>query len=683
WEKYAVRRQQKEDSSPMSVLRARFFDVSAISGESLRFCSSATTCCTPQLEDQLSKEIKAAFSESLRKDFGKAKTKMASRTAKFDEFFQGLISKSQTDFNDMFKKTYGIQYEQNTDLFSRMFDSLTNYYTQGGLNLAEKMNDFFVELYQKMFLVLNSQYSITEKYLNCVGGTMKDVQPFKEVPDKLIQQITRSFVATRVFVQALGVGRDVLAMLNERLEPSSACVQAVSKMHVCPQCSGFPDVKPCPIYCEAMVGECLADVVKINSLWSKFIDTMINLASRMEKQFNIEEVVEPIDLKISEAIMNFQESHEESIKMIYKQCGNPQFRSSSAGSMTSQSRSASLSGGLSRSERIRRSPSGSTWPSNRPRSSYSSHQEYVSRGGAGHTSTGGGGGGSSSGRSLGGSKKRKDNNGLEKHIEAIKKQLQNIRPFFSQLPQRLCAAANKDYSPTAPESADLTVMALRLDPLLLSDAECWNGSEKTRNLNSTSSDSSVGGRLRPSRPSKAQRGLVARQQDLLRIIIKKLQLAYDGKSIEWGGVEEDSGSQATLRSDDGSGDVEGSGAGYSYGGSGDERHPDDPDLEGGDDAEDIVRPSHPPPASQTTTEVTSTSEDLYFASSTVVSVAGAGRGHGSTPKPGTRRRKKKKNGSQKVVAEGSAAAATWHQQALAVASLCVALTLTHTLVAAR
>lgn len=54
----------------------------------------------------------------------------------------------------------------------------------------------------------------------------------------------------------------------------------------------------------------------MNSLWSKFIDMMINLAGRMEKQFNIEEVVEPIDLKISEAIMNFQESHEDAIKMV-------------------------------------------------------------------------------------------------------------------------------------------------------------------------------------------------------------------------------------------------------------------------------------------------------------------------------------------------------------------------------
>ena len=93
-------------------------------------------------------------------------------------------------------------------------------------------------------------------------------------------------------------------------------MQAMSKMHVCPQCNGFPDVKPCPAYCEAIVGDCLKDVGKINVLWTKFIDTMLNLASRMEKQFNIEEVVEPIDLKISEAIMNFQESHEDSMEKV-------------------------------------------------------------------------------------------------------------------------------------------------------------------------------------------------------------------------------------------------------------------------------------------------------------------------------------------------------------------------------
>lgn len=53
----------------------------------------------------------------------------------------------------MFRKTYGIQYEQNTDLFKGMFHQLETFYTQGGIDLGVKMDDFFVELYQRMFQV--------------------------------------------------------------------------------------------------------------------------------------------------------------------------------------------------------------------------------------------------------------------------------------------------------------------------------------------------------------------------------------------------------------------------------------------------------------------------------------------------------------------------------------------------
>lgn len=35
---------------------------------------------------------------------------------------------------------------------------------------------------------------------------------------------------------------------------------------------------------------------------------MMMLASRLETSFNIESVVDPIDIKISDAIMNFQEN---------------------------------------------------------------------------------------------------------------------------------------------------------------------------------------------------------------------------------------------------------------------------------------------------------------------------------------------------------------------------------------
>lgn len=39
-----------------------------------------------------------------------------------------------------------------------------------------------------------------------------------------------------------------------------------------------------------------------------FLDSLVSLVSRLENSYNIESVLEPIDIKISEAIMNFQEN---------------------------------------------------------------------------------------------------------------------------------------------------------------------------------------------------------------------------------------------------------------------------------------------------------------------------------------------------------------------------------------
>lgn len=42
-----------------------------------------------------------------------------------------------------------------------------------------------------------------------------------------------------------------------------------------------------------------------------FVDALMKVAERLEGPFNIETVVEPIDVKISDAIMNFQDNSED------------------------------------------------------------------------------------------------------------------------------------------------------------------------------------------------------------------------------------------------------------------------------------------------------------------------------------------------------------------------------------
>lgn len=79
------------------------------------------------------------------------------------EFFKTLLSQSKAEFHEMFKRTYGVIYEQNSYVFSDLFNELENYYIRGKVDLAEALDTFFNILYQKMFTVLNSQYKFDDK----------------------------------------------------------------------------------------------------------------------------------------------------------------------------------------------------------------------------------------------------------------------------------------------------------------------------------------------------------------------------------------------------------------------------------------------------------------------------------------------------------------------------------------
>ncbi|KAL6255136.1 hypothetical protein P5V15_013470 [Pogonomyrmex californicus] len=248
---------------------------------------------------------------------------LSMRGNRFHSFFKDLLLASKRGFHEMFKKTYGILYEQNAYVFTDFFKELENYYAKGTVDLNDAMDNFFNTLYQKMFTVLNSQYNFDNKYLECVGEHMKEMQPFGDVPQKLGVQIKRSFIATRAFSQALTVAANVLKSMQS-LKPSADCAAALTRMTACPVCSGISDnVLACNDMCANVMKGCLAQHVALDTDWNHYVEALDKLADRMLGPFNIEVLVRPINLKISEAIMNFQESSQDVSQRVFTGCGRP------------------------------------------------------------------------------------------------------------------------------------------------------------------------------------------------------------------------------------------------------------------------------------------------------------------------------------------------------------------------
>lgn len=112
----------------------------------------------------------------------------------------------------MFVRTYGMMYVQNAELFKNFFQSLTRYYIYGSsaVNLNSMLSDFWADLLERMFKLVNVQYEFSDAYMECVSQHTEQLQPFGDVPRKLRIQLTRAFIAARTFVRGLALMPEVV-----------------------------------------------------------------------------------------------------------------------------------------------------------------------------------------------------------------------------------------------------------------------------------------------------------------------------------------------------------------------------------------------------------------------------------------------------------------------------------------
>ncbi|KAI2656814.1 Glypican-4 [Labeo rohita] len=256
----------------------------------------------------------------------------------------------------MFVRTYGLMYVKNAELFEQFFRDLRLYYSHGSsaVNLDDMLADFWTELLERMFRLVNVQYEFNDSYMECVSRHMEQLKPFGDVPRKLRLQLTRSFIAVRTFTRGLALMPEVVGKVST-VSASPNCVRAAMKMLYCPYCTGQVALKPCKNYCLNVMRGCLANQADLDTEWNNFLGrvvsgpvthshalsqsvpgswdsatgfahpaySMLGLAERLEGPFNFESVMDPIDVKISDAIMNMQENSIQVSQKVFQGCGQP------------------------------------------------------------------------------------------------------------------------------------------------------------------------------------------------------------------------------------------------------------------------------------------------------------------------------------------------------------------------
>ncbi|KAH8264905.1 hypothetical protein KR038_007157 [Drosophila bunnanda] len=579
-------------SAVTHIFQARGIDASEIppkpSNERvLRYCESPSvgTCCTYGMETRMAMQSRQQLESHTKDHISRMSGILGSKATKFKEIFTALLKESRTQFNSMFIRTYGVIYERNSYVFSDLFKELETYFANGRVDLLEVMDKFFNTLYQKMFTVLNRQYTFDENYMRCVSEHMKELKPFGDVPDKLSVQIKRSFVATRTYGQALATASEVAKkVLNVRL--NADCTGALTKMQHCGACKGYTE-KPCTNYCVNVIKGCLHFQHEFDSEWENFALAMDKVAERLLGSFNIVMVVEPLNIKISEAIMNFQDSGQDITSRVFQGCGRPKLQKMKRsinpklqGVQVLNAKSpveadtldidATLDEAIVLRERRAAEPG----------SQESSGQQSQEQGGAGKGGNGGGnsgnGGGNGGNGGGGGNNRRqqqrrkqqqqrrkqqnnRDDNDdddnesggggrepiLDRIVRDIRQRVKDYKKFWSNLPHSVCS--NEDIA----SSSDV-------------DGMCWNGHTIDRYMHSITTEHGSNPEFSGNPASTKQTAQMSSQLAHLKNAISHLRNAYNGQDVEWTELEEPytgSGAGSGSGSEDDEDDDDGSGLG--------------------------------------------------------------------------------------------------------------------------
>lgn len=293
-----------------------------ISGEHLRLCPQDYTCCSSQMEETLSLQSERDFLRAVEENSQFLLTTFTQRHRRFDEFFRELIDLSEKSMNQMFTKTYGLLFTQNSHVFQELFVELRRYYSGGSVSLSEVLSDFWSRLVERVFSLVNPQYQFSDDYLECVSKHTEQLLPFGDVPRKMRVQVSRAFVAARALSQALATGRDIVNKAT-KLSADSECVRGLMRQWYCPLCRGLPSLRPCHSLCLNVMKGCLANQADLDTEWNNFVDALYQVSEKLEGPFNMELAADSISVKVSEAIMHMQENSVSISNKVFQGCGNP------------------------------------------------------------------------------------------------------------------------------------------------------------------------------------------------------------------------------------------------------------------------------------------------------------------------------------------------------------------------
>ncbi|XP_007950939.1 glypican-5 [Orycteropus afer afer] len=294
-----------------------------VPGLDLQVCISKNpTCCTKKMEERYQIAARQDMQQVLQTSSSTLKFLISRNAAAFQETLETLIKQAENYTSILFCNTYRNIALEAAASVQEFFTDVGLFLFGADVNPEEFVNKFFDSLFPLVYnhLINPSVTGSSMEYSECIRMARRDVNPFGNIPKRVMGQMGRSLLPSRTFLQALNLGIEVINT-TDHLQFSKECSRALLRMQYCPHCQGLTLSKPCMGYCLNIMRGCLANMAELNAHWHAYIRSLEELSDAMHGTYDIEHVLLNFHLLVNDAVMQAHLNGQKLSEQVNKICG--------------------------------------------------------------------------------------------------------------------------------------------------------------------------------------------------------------------------------------------------------------------------------------------------------------------------------------------------------------------------
>lgn len=188
---------------------------------------------------------------------------------------------------------------------TQLFLDMSLYILGSDANIDNMVTTFYSRLFLFAYRrLLGNAAGMTDE---CLNNIWHKTSAFGSYPKLMMTRLSRSLLATRLFLQALNLGIEVVNT-TQHMKAGRECGRALLRLWYCPMCQGMLEARPCKTNCLSTMGTCLAGAAEVQPHWQAYVEGLGTLAAAMRGEQDIEAVVLRLHVVVRMALRHIVET---------------------------------------------------------------------------------------------------------------------------------------------------------------------------------------------------------------------------------------------------------------------------------------------------------------------------------------------------------------------------------------